>query len=62
LETGETPKNSRDLAMKAFVAKTAVDRAKGERPSRGRSLLVSAMAAGAAGVLVYRFLRSAPPM
>jgi hypothetical protein len=45
--------------MKGFVAKTAVERASGERPSRGRSLLVSAMAAAAAGVGVYRLLRSA---
>jgi hypothetical protein len=46
--------------MKTFAVDAVLQKAAGERPSRTRSLFVAASAAVAAGVLVYRVLRSGP--
>jgi hypothetical protein len=45
--------------MAGFAVDTVLRRAGGERPSRTRSFFVAALAAIAAGVVVYRLLRSA---
>jgi hypothetical protein len=44
--------------VKKLLTDTVLQRAGGERPSRTRSLVAAAVAAVAAGVLVYRVLRS----
>jgi len=40
------------------LAPAFVDRARGRKPSRARSLLTSAVIGAATGVLAYRLLRS----
>ncbi|HEY5694834.1 MAG TPA: hypothetical protein VIR14_10015 [Gaiellaceae bacterium] len=44
--------------MKPIVVKAAAQRLAGELPSRPRAFFAALVTAGAAGVLVYRLLRS----
>jgi hypothetical protein len=44
--------------MRRFLAKTAMQRASGGRPSKPRTLLAASVAGAAAWVLTYRVLRS----
>jgi hypothetical protein len=44
--------------MTSIAAETAAQRVAGQRPSRPRALLAAFAAAAAAGVVVYKLLRS----
>ena len=44
--------------MTSMAAEAAAERLGGERPSRLRALVAAGVAAAAAGVLVYKLLRS----
>jgi hypothetical protein len=44
--------------MRLFIAKTAAQRAAGERPSRTKAFIAACATAGMVGVLAYKLLRS----
>jgi hypothetical protein len=44
--------------MKKFIAKTAADRAAGERPSRAKAFVAAGAAAVMSGIVAYKLLRS----